>query len=195
MAKYSYIPPEYKTNTNNMSTTTLPTTPPRPRTQQNYNDTTKNRALDYSPQPTSKSMSSFPIYWADQPPAPWELEVAMAVSKAKPKRKLLPLVFTTPSPWEYEVAMQVSERTPTPKPAPIPKPMPEPKPKTKPYTSKFTEVGVDDFSEPYKADYRAKIDPDYGFELEHEHEQKKGGKMAQVVKDICKGFHGTGRNK
>jgi hypothetical protein len=223
MPNYSLIPPEYKSNANNMSTTALPVTPPRPRTQQTYNDTTQNRALGYSALPSSKSMSSFPTY----SPSPWELEVAMAVSKAaKPKRKALPLILTmSPSAWEYEVAMaastvkpkrkpkplspweyqgavMVSERTPTPRPMPKPspkpshKPLPKPLPKKKPYTSKFTELGVDDFSEPYKADYRAKIDPEFRFESEREQERKKGGKMAQVVKDLCKGFHhGTGGKK
>lgn len=185
MTKYSYIPPEYKTNTNNMSTTTRPST--AAGTQQNYSDAAKNRALDYSAQPTSKSTSNLPLYWSS--PSPWELEEAMAASKAKPKRKPKPLLFTSPSPWEYEVAMAVSER----KPKPTPKPTPKPEPKTKkPYTSKFREVGTDDFTEPYKADYRAKVEPDYRFESESE--QKKGGKMAQVVKDLCKGFQaGAGK--
>lgn len=192
MTKYSYIPPEYKTNTNNMSTTTRPST--AAGTQQNYNDAAKNRALDYSAQPTSKSTSNLPLYWSS--PSPWELEVAMAASKAKPKRKPKPLLFTSPSPWEYEVAMLVSEPKTIPKPLPKrkpePEPLPEPKPKTKPYTSKFREVGTDDFTEPYKADYRAKVEPDYRFESESE--QKKGGKMAQVVKDLCKGFQaGAGK--
>ena len=192
MARYSYIPPEYKTNTNNMSTTTHPTT--AAGTQLNYNDAAKNRALDYSAQPTSKSMSNLPLYWSS--PSPWELEVAMAASKARPKRKPKPLLFTSPSPWEYEVAMLVSEPKTIPKPLPKrkpePEPLPEPKPKTKPYTSKFREVGTDDFTEPYKADYRAKVEPDYRFESESE--QKKGGKMAQVVKDLCKGFQaGAGK--
>lgn len=192
MTKYSYIPPEYKTNTNNMSTTTRPST--AAGTQQNYNDAAKNRALDYSAQPTSKSTSNLPLYWSS--PSPWELEVAMAASKARPKRKPKPLLFTSPSPWEYEVAMLVSEPKTIPKPLPKrkpePEPLPEPKPKTKPYTSKFREVGTDDFTEPYKADYRAKVEPDYRFESESE--QKKGGKMAQVVKDLCKGFQaGAGK--
>jgi hypothetical protein len=120
----------------------------------------------------------------------------MAASKARPKRKPKPLLFTSPSPWEYEVAMLVSEPKTIPKPLPKrkpePEPLPEPKPKTKPYTSKFREVGTDDFTEPYKADYRAKVEPDYRFESESE--QKKGGKMAQVVKDLCKGFQaGAGK--
>ena len=191
MTKYSYIPPEYKTNTN-MSTTTRPAT--AAGTQQNYSDAAKNRALDYSAQPTSKSTSNLPLYCSS--PSPWELEVAMAASKAKPKRKPKPLLFTSPSPWEYEVAMLVSEPKTIPKPLPKrkpePEPLPEPKPKTKPYTSKFREVGTDDFTEPYKADYRAKVEPDYRFESESE--QKKGGKMAQVVKDLCKGFQaGAGK--
>lgn len=176
MARYSYIPPEYKTNTNNMSTTTRPST--AAGTQQNYNDAAKNRALDYIAQPTSKSMSNFPLYWSS--PSPWELKVAMAASKAKPKRKPKPLLFASPSPWEYEVAMLVSE------------PKTLPKPKAKPYTSKFREVGTDDFTESYKADYRAKVEPDYRFESESE--QKKVVKMAQVVKGLCKGFHaGAGK--
>jgi hypothetical protein len=103
----------------------------------------------------------------------------MSVSSAKPKPKPKPLIFTTPSPWEYEVAMSVSE------------PKPKPKPKTKPYTSKFREVGVDDFTEPNKAGYRYETEPDYHFEPEH----RKAGKMVQVVKDICKGFHGTAGKK
>jgi hypothetical protein len=182
MARYSYIPPEYKTNTNNMSTTTHPTT--AAGTQLNYNDAAKNRALDYSAQPTSKSVSNLPLYWSS--PSPWELEVAMAAAKAKakPKPKPKPLLFASQSPWEYEVAMLVSE--------PKPKPVPEPKPKTKPYTSKFREVGTDDLTEPCKADYRAKVELDYRFEFESE--QKKGGKMAQAVKDLYKGFQaGAGK--
>ena len=184
MARYSYIPPEYKTNTNNMSTTTRPTT--AAGTQLDYNDAANNRALDYSAQPTSKSMSNLPLYWSS--PSPWELEVALAAAKAKPTRKPKPLLFASPSPWECEVAMLVSE----PKSIPKPKPVPEPKPKAKPYTSKFREEGTDDFTEPYKADYRAKVKPDYRFESESE--QKKGGKMAQVVKDLYKGFQaGAGK--
>ena len=132
MARYSYIPPEYKTNTNNMSTTTHPTT--AAGTQLNYNDAAKNRALDYSAQPTSKSTSNLPLYWSS--PSPWELEVAMAASQAKPKRKPKPLLFISPSPWEYEVAMLVSEPKTIPKPLPKRKPEPEPLPEPSPRPSR-----------------------------------------------------------
>lgn len=92
MTKYSLIPPEYKTNTNMLSTT-CPVTPPR--TQQTYNDATKSRALDHSPTNTSKFVSSPPLYWADPSPSPWELEVAMSVSKSKPKTKPKTKLYTS----------------------------------------------------------------------------------------------------
>ena len=187
MTKYSYIPPEYKTNNHAMSTSTY-------NTHQTYNV--------HATKPYTGKSAFQPFGGRDHysSPSPWEYEVAMQVSEQrKPKRKPAPLTLhSSPSPWEYQVAMGMSaspKRTRTPKYMPTPKSSYTPKSSAmplpmhkKPYTSKFREHGVSDYAEPYKADYRAKIQPDFRFEGEEMRGEKKGGKMAKVVKDVLRGM-------